>query len=1025
MFKKTLLARALTIAFGAAALSFAVTNPVMAQSNASGNIFGRVEAAAGSSISIVNLENGLARKVTPNADGSYRITSLPPGRYKVELSRNGAVVTSQEIDVLVGQGAEASFASSVETVKVVKRRSKIDITNTNNGSTFTAKELAKLPVEVNVAGIIQLAPNTTRADSRYPAGASFGGGGASENSYYINGFPVTNPLTQLGASELPFGAIAQADILTGGYGAEFGRSIGGVVNITTKSGTNNWELGASYSIAPNLLRARKRDFYYGNTGVHPDTDGTMYMNFHDFSRTTAITGMYAGGPIIKDKLFMFFAAESNNRHQSTPRTGDNRDVASDSAWGVYNDRTERYLGKLDWNLTDNHRLELTLIGDDSKRHEKYYGYDYKKNVMIPTLRGEADFENIDTHNNAVGANVTALRYVGNLTDKLTLSSVYGESKVKHINSFVGSNVNGNVFAVTADGANQAPGLTYVTPQPTDAIVPPNSADKTKSFRLDLEYKFGQHTLRGGFDNNKLISQNAGQYTAGGGAWVYLKDDPNEELSLDPAQGTYILKNYGGLGTQGYYVRKDFFTTTTDAGSDQSAQYIEDRYQVTKDILLTMGLRSESFKNKNGDGITYLEQKNQLQPRFAGSWNVNGDESLKIFGSAGRYSVQIPTSVAVRGASRSTNTSQFFTYTGVDANGAPTGLTQITGVASSNNEFGQAKDPLVVVAKDLKPNYQDELTLGFERALTPEYNIGSKITYRKLKSTIDDFCDQRPFEKWAKANGIPTVTDPDTGAISVPTWRGFGCASFNPGKDNSFYVDFNDRVAPGKTHSLVTLTKADLGFDDAKRTYTAIDMFIEHPFRNNWYAKAYYTWSKSRGNTEGQTLSDVGQVNVSLTQTWDHHELMEYADGLLPNNRTHQLKVFGYYELTPEWTVGANLLVASGRPLNCIGYYPARDTLGNNDYGSAYHYCNGVPSPRGTAGTLPWDVNLDMNVAYRPAALKDMLFKMDIFNVGNRQTLQNQNELYNRGGTINARYGRPLSYTDPRSVRFSVEYRHKF
>lgn len=281
------------------------------------------------------------------------------------------------------------------------------------------------------------------------------------------------------------------------------------------------------------------------------------------------------------------------------------------------------------------------------------------------------------------------------------------------------------------------------------------------------------------------------------------------------------------------------------------------------------------------------------------------------------------------------------------------------------------------------------------------------------------------EKWAKANGIPTVTDPDTGAISVPTWRGFGCAGFNPGQANSFYVDFNDKVAPGQTHTLATLSKADLGFDEAKRNYLAIDAFIEHPFRNNWYAKAYYTWSKSKGNTEGQTLSDVGQVNVSLTQTWDHREIMEFADGLLPNNRTHQLKVFGYYELTPEWTIGANLLAASGRPLNCIGNYPTPETLGNNDYGSAYRYCKGVPSPRGTAGTLPWDINLDMNLAYRPAALKDLMFKMDVFNVGNRQTLQNQNELYNDGEEVNSRYGRPISYTSPRSVRFSVEYHHKF
>ena len=115
------------------------------------------------------------------------------------------------------------------------------------------------------------------ATPRYGGGASFGGGGASENAYYINGFPVTNPLTQLGASELPFGAIAQAQVLTGGFGAEFGRSVGGVVNITTKSGTNNWEAGAHGERRAEIAARQVQEIYYANTGAanNVDTDGKL------------------------------------------------------------------------------------------------------------------------------------------------------------------------------------------------------------------------------------------------------------------------------------------------------------------------------------------------------------------------------------------------------------------------------------------------------------------------------------------------------------------------------------------------------------------------------------------------------------------------------------------------------------------------------------------------------------------------------------------------------------------------------
>lgn len=119
---------------------------------------------------------------------------------------------------------------------------------------------------------MQLAPNTTRADSRYPGGASFGGAAPSENSCYINGFPVTNPLNQLGSTDLPFGAISQAQVLTGGFCVEFGRSIGGVVNITTKSGTNTWQGSVSLSVAPNSLRSKTDDHFYPDTGEFAQTN---------------------------------------------------------------------------------------------------------------------------------------------------------------------------------------------------------------------------------------------------------------------------------------------------------------------------------------------------------------------------------------------------------------------------------------------------------------------------------------------------------------------------------------------------------------------------------------------------------------------------------------------------------------------------------------------------------------------------------------------------------------------------------
>jgi hypothetical protein len=1009
------------MAFGAGAMTLALAPAAMAQSNASGNIYGRVDGGADATVVLNNLDTGLRRSVTPDHDGRYQASAMPVGHYKVELQRDGKVVQTTEVDVLVGQGVDASFAAqgvqSVQSVQVSGRRSRIDVTNANNGATFTAKELAALPIEQNVAAIIQLAPNTTRADPRYAAGASMGGGGASENSYYINGFPVVNPLTQLGASELPFGAIGQAQILTGGFGAEFGRSVGGVVNLTTKSGTNTWEVGATASIEPNSLRAKARNVYYANTGdpANAATDGTLYARNDLTSETEKRYGAYVGGPIIKDKLFMFVAAEQTRRDKSGVVETSDSTRAADSGWEDRKDKTTRYLGKFDWNITDNHRLEWTTIGDKPESDISNSDFDYATGAHTGVVSKSGHYESTAGTTPTTGARTNILKYTGNLTDNFTISALVGKSKTEHVQNLTGYDA--SVPGVLTVNASSVPaGYTLNNPQPFAGyrLPSPYAYDDVKAKRLDLEWKLGDHTLRAGIDNVKTSSYGAGEATAGGYSWVYgHSDTPTEPTKLNGY--TAVIANGTPLGNAGYYVYRGVFNDITSAYSDQSAEYIEDAWQVNKDVLVKFGLREEQYKNRNGDGVVFLKMKNQLQPRLSSIWDVNGDASLKVYGSVGRYSVPIPTHVAVRGASRSTLTREYFTYTGIDANGQPTGLTALTPVTSSDNEFGQAKLAQTVSAQNLRQSYQDEITLGFERAYSPDLNFGVKFTYRDLKSTIDDFCDQRPFETWAAAHGVDTSN-----------WGGFNCASINPGESNDFLVDFS---GTGTNLTKVTLSAADMGFDKAKRTYAALDFFAEHPYRNGWYGRINYTLARSKGNTEGQTLSSIAQTDVAATETWDHRELMEYSDGLLPNDRKHQIKAFGFWEFLPQWTVGGNLLVASGAPLNCLGNYPADSDYVFPDYGSAYHYCNGLPSPQGTAGHLPWDIRLDTDLVYKPAFLKGLALKVDVFNVFNRQTLQQVDETYNTDtGSISSTYGTAgafVGYTAPRSVKFTVEYNHKF
>ena len=1031
MFRKTLVVRALAVAFGAAALSVAVGPVAYAQTSATGSIHGQVDSAAGATVVIENLDNGARRTLTPGADGKFQATAMSVGRYKVTLQRNGAAVsTRDEVQVTIGAGTEVSFAAvSLQTVQVVGRRQLIDVSSVGSTTTFTSSELAKLPVASNVGAVIQLAPNTTRGDSRYGgAGApSFGGAGASENAYYINGFPVTTLLTQVGFSQLPFNSIAQAQLLTGGYGAEFGRSTGGVVNIVTKSGTNDWAIGGSMSFEPNRLRSKEKSQYYENNGR--PTDGKLLFYNDANTRDETSYSIYAGGPLIKDKLFIFFSGENTELDRNQIRVANTGAGAGSSNIGGFQEirrQSPRGLLKLDWNITDKHHLEYTKISDTVYDNRTYYGFNYATLQRNNTVGGGANYVNSGPNQVAAaqGSEVDILKYTGYITDDLTFTALLGKTKSVHKQANLGYNP--TLAAVFVTAADQIPGFTYPTPQTTTGLVlTPGAFDTNKGARLDLEWRVNsQHTVRAGVDYNKIESL-AGLEQGGGSRWIYSRTaEPGVKISKETVPTNSVGNIYGN---QGYYVERDFVNSKSTPTVDQNAQYIEDRWQATDRWLVTVGLRNEGFNNKNGDGESYINLQKQLAPRLGATWDVKGDSSLKLTATAGRYHVPLPTNVAIRGAGSSLFTTQNFVYTGVDqVTGAPTGLTALSPVYSNNNEFGQAKDPKQVAAQNMKGNYQDEFAIGMEAALAKDLNVGAKFTYRALKTVIDDHCDDRPFRKWAKDHGVDDSN------------FGYNCALLNPGRGNTFTLDID---GDGKLET-INLSADDLGIPKVKRKYVALDFFAEYPFDGKWWGKVNYTWSRNTGNTEGQLLSDIGQADVATTQAFDFPEFSVNADGKLPNDRTHQLKAFGYFQATSEFGLGANFLYASGRPKNCIGNAPdpvpanvdphvpfQPGTVTNySGYGSAYFFCKGAASPRGSLGNLPADVRLDFNVNYRPAAFKGFQLKMDIFNAFNRQTIETIEERYNAAGgsaAVRTTYNSVQSYSAPRSVKLSASFDYKF
>src|SRR5699024_5532959 len=144
----------------------------------------------------------------------------------------------------------------------------IDVKTTNQVTTVTARELQQLPLGRSAADIAALAPGVNLGSPQLyggPLGQGvnvFGGASTAENAYYVDGMNATSALYAQGGIELPYGAIQQQQTFISGYGAKYGRSIGGVINQIGKSGSNEWHFGVRAQWAPSDWTASKRNYYY-------------------------------------------------------------------------------------------------------------------------------------------------------------------------------------------------------------------------------------------------------------------------------------------------------------------------------------------------------------------------------------------------------------------------------------------------------------------------------------------------------------------------------------------------------------------------------------------------------------------------------------------------------------------------------------------------------------------------------------------------------------------------------------------
>ena len=371
---------------------------------------------------------------------------------------------------------------------------------------------------------------------------------------------------------------------------------------------------------------------------------------------------------------------------------------------------------------------------------------------------------------------------------------------------------------------------------------------------------------------------------------------------------------------------------------------------------------------------------------------------------------------------------------MDANGIPILTTQATGLGAyqsacpfaltpgssgancSVTGSGTVPDTSAAIAHNLKATKQTEFIVGYEQAFG-RWSFGLTYTHRSLDTNAEDMAIDAAVLQYCDEQGISGCSD---------TWTGFHqYVIANPGND----LTVNLAGLDGRE---VTFTAEQLGYPKAKRTYDAVDLTFARRWDGRWSLNGSYTWSKSKGNSEGFVQSDFGQDDAGITQDFDQPGFLPGAYGYLPNDRRHRIKLWGSVALDDSFTIGLTTQIESPRSLSCLGYNPT-DVFANV-YEAASHYCGGELSPRGTAQKTGWFSTFDVSGRYTlqlPTG-QNVTLRADVFNLFNAQAVSKRDEEGDLATDddpttglpvyyyANPNYGVATGYQTPRYVRLGLD-----
>ena len=645
------------------------------------------------------------RVVVTGGNGTYRFPSLAPGTYTVKATLSGFSTAERTAPVTLDSTSTVNLTMRItakEEVVVSGEAPLVDVTNTTTGSSYSAKVIERLPVARNYADIVRSNPgvSTDRGETQGRALALTVYGATSvENQYVIDGVNTTNVIKGFQGKAINSEFIQEVEVKTGGYQAEYGRALGGVINVITKSGGNEFH-GDGFVYYDSFKTQSDRTI----TGQ----DSLTGMVISDYKRTDF--GADVGGFFIKDRLWFFAAYDRVNNPGTVSRAVASASVPTSARFPL--DETDNlYSGKLTWNIAQGSTLVATVFADPTTISGAANADPRHARVTSITSFNPLTWES----RRDIGGQDGGLRFnqlFGSL-GLLTLQASHHEDRYQLTPSGAGSGIRVDDFSCSGGTPTTPcvqPASSLSTTGGFGQIFGPtlNNRSNRNQYRGDLAFYFGSHEVKGGGDYEIGKTTAITYYT--GGQRVTKFNDYGQ---------TYYQHDFFSAGASS----QDPIDNTVTPKSINYGGYLQDSWKVIPGLTMNAGIRWDQEDIQDYTGTTAIKTKNEWQPRIGVIWDPKGNGAAKIYGFFGRFYYAIPTDLNVRAYGAQTQVSTW-NFDAINTH-------QDASVLGHPKPFIQGGAFTEPTEAGIKGIYQDEFTIGGEMLLDPTLSVGVKGTYRNL------------------------------------------------------------------------------------------------------------------------------------------------------------------------------------------------------------------------------------------------------------------------------------------------------